>query len=123
MLTLFLIGLVATIATIVIIKVLKITGKWLKEYIAGKLKNKEKHKVAFADTREVVNEYIKNRVANSEVMSMEELEKICAATPYVSAMVDENGEIEEYEGINSNEINENCSARIKQQKGMIVLGV
>lgn len=123
MISLFLTGLLATIATIVIISVLIVSGKWLKNYIAGKLKNKEKHKVAFADTREVVNEYIKNKEDNSEEISMDDLEKMCAATPYVSALVDENGNIQDYEGINSGETNENFKARLKQQKGMIVVGV
>lgn len=121
MLTAFLIGLLAVVATIVIIAVAVICGKWLKEYVAKKLKNREKHKVAFADTREVVDDYIKSKAANSEEVSMDDLERMCEETPYVAAVVDEDGEISEYEGFTSAEYNENFKARMKQQKGMVVL--
>lgn len=121
MLTAFLIGLLAVVATIAIISVAVICGKWLKEYVAKKLKNREKHKVAFADTREVVDDYIKSKAANSEEVSMDDLERMCEETPYVAAVVDEDGEISEYEGFKSSEYNENFKARMKQQKGMVVL--
>lgn len=121
MLTAFLIGLLAVVAVIVTVVVTVIGGKWLKEYVAKKLKNREKHKVAFADTREVVDDYIKNKAANAEEVSMEDLEKMCSETPYVAAVVDEDGEISEYEGFRGEEYNENFRARMKQQKGMVVL--
>jgi len=53
---------------------------------------------------------------------MEELERMCDESPYVGAVVDENGEISEYEGFKASEINENFSARMKQQKGMVIVG-
>lgn len=121
MLTTFLLGLLAAVATIVVIAVAIISGKWLKEYVAKKLKNRENHKVAFADTREVVDDYIKSKAANSEEVSMEDLERMCEETPYVAAVVDEDGEISEYEGFTSSEYNENFKARMKRQKGMVVL--
>lgn len=121
MLTAFLLGLLSVVATIAIIVVAVICGKWLKEYVAKKLKNREKHKVAFADTKEVVDDYIKSKAANSEEVSMEDLERMCEETPYVAAVVDEDGEISEYEGFTSSEYNENFKSRMKQQKGMIVL--
>lgn len=121
MLTAFLIGLSAVVATIVIIAVTVICGKWLKEYVAKKLKNRKKHKVVFADTKEVVDDYIKNKVADSEEVSMEDLERMCEEIPYVAAVVDEYGEISEYEGFTSSEYNENFKTRMKQQKGMVVL--
>ncbi|MCR5701151.1 MAG: hypothetical protein K6G76_03280 [Lachnospiraceae bacterium] len=120
---LFLIGLLAAIETMVIITVALMGGKWLKEYVAKKLKNKKNQKVAFADTREVVDDYLKNKADASDELSMEELERMCEKTPYVSALVDENGEIGEYEGIYAEGCNENFEVRIKQQKGMIVVGV
>ena len=121
MLTAFLIGLLAVVAVIVTVVVAVIGGKWLKYYFDKKLNNREKHKVAFADTREVVDDYIKNKAANAEEVSMEDLEKMCSETPYVAAVVDEDGEISEYEGFRGEEYNENFRARMKQQKGMVVL--
>ena len=42
MFTAFLIGLLAVVAIIVTVVVAVIGGKWLKEYVAKKLKNREK---------------------------------------------------------------------------------
>lgn len=120
MLTAFLIGLLA-VAAITIIAVAVICGKWLKDYVAKKLKNRDKHKVAFADTREVVDDYIKSKAADFEAVSMDDLERVCEETPYVAAVVDEDGEISEYEGFTTSEYNENFKARMKQQKGMVIL--
>lgn len=117
----FLIGLVVIIAAIVVIVVAVICGKWLKEYVKKKLKNRKKHKVAFADTKEVVDDYIKHKADNSEEISMDDLEKMCESTPFVAAVVDGDGEISEYEGFSSSEYNENFKARMKQQKGMVIL--
>lgn len=121
MITAFLIGLLAVVAVIAVIVVAVICGKWLKQYVAEKLKNRDKHKVAFADTREVVDDYVKSKAANSEEISMDDLEKMCEETPYVAAVVDQDGEISEYEGITSSECNKNFKARMKQQKGMVIL--
>ncbi len=123
MLTLFLLGLMAVVATIVIIAVAVMGGLWLKDYIKKKLENRRKHKVAFADTREVVDEYLKNKAEQSDEISMEELERMCSKTPYVAAVVDENGNIDEYEGFTAAETNENFSENVKQQKGMLIVGV
>ncbi len=123
MLTLFLLGLMAVVATIVIIAVAVMGGLWLKDYIKKKLENRRKHKVAFADTREVVDEYLKDKAEQSDEISMEELERMCSKTPYVAAVVDENGNIDEYEGFTAAETNENFSENVKQQKGMLIVGV
>lgn len=53
----FAVGLMAAILTATIIHVVEVCGKWLKEYVSKKLKNKENHKVIFADTREVIVKY------------------------------------------------------------------
>lgn len=121
MLTLFLTGLLAAVAAIVIVAVVEISGKWLKEYVAKKLKNREKHKVAFADTREIVDEYLKNKAETSDEISMENLEKMCEEAPFVAAVINEDGEISEYEGFKAQDCNENFAARMKQQKGMIIV--
>jgi len=122
MLTLFLRGLLAVVATIVITVILMLGGKWLVNWAKEKIKNRNKHKAVFADTREVVDDYLKNKTDNSDDISMEELERMCDESPYVGAVVDENGEISEYEGFKASEINENFSARMKQQKGMVIVG-
>lgn len=117
---LFLTGLLIVLAAVTIIKILVMGGKWLKGYIENKLKQKEKHKVAFADTREVVDDYLKKQAEHSEEISMDDLERMCNETPFVSAYVDEEGNVTDYEGIKADEVNENFKARMKQQEGMLV---
>lgn len=121
MLALFLAGLLAIVGTIVITVVSVICGAWLKSFVVKKLRNRENHKVIFADTREVVDDYIKTKAANSSEISMEDLERMCEDAPYVAAVVDEYGEINEYEGIKSSEYNANFKQRMKQKNGMIIL--
>ena len=122
MLTLFLLGLLTVVTTIVVTAIQILGGKWLINWAKEKIKNRNKHKVVFADTREVVDDYLKNKADNSDEISMEELERMCDESPYVGAVVDENGEISEYEGFKASKINENFSARMKQQKGMVIVG-
>lgn len=121
MLNAFLLGLLAVAAYIFTIVVNVISANWLKDIVRRKLRNRDKHKVVFADTREVVDDYIKSKVANAKTIPMDELERLCSETPYVAAVVDEHGEISEYEGFKGKEYNENFKARIKQQKGMIIV--
>lgn len=122
--TAFLMGLLAATATIIVIKVAVMSGKWLMGYVIKKLKNYKNHKVAFADTREVVDDYIKSRAYNSEEISMEELERMCEEKPYTAAVIDEQGDIiGEYEGFMADSCNENFKAHMKQQEGMIIVGV
>lgn len=118
----FAVGLMAAILTATIIHVVEVCGKWLKEYVSKKLKNKENHKVIFADTREVIGDYLKKETEAAKEVSMDELERMCEETPYVSAMVDENGKIGEYERIQYEEENENFRNRMKQQDGMVIIG-
>ena len=66
MLTAFLMGLLAIVGVITVAVVVVISGRWLINYVKNKLKNREKHKVAFADVREIVDDYIRNKVNNSE---------------------------------------------------------
>jgi altronate dehydratase len=124
MLIAFLMGLLAAVAAIAVIAILVMGVKWLKGYVVEKLKNREKHKVAFADTREIVNDYISQKVDEAEEISMDDLEKMCAKTPYVAAIVDdETGEITDFEGIKANATDASFKARMKQQKGMVIIGV
>lgn len=121
MITAFLIGLLVGLATFVVTFILNITALWLVEFVKKKLRTRKNHKVAFADTREVVDDYIKNEVDGAKEISMEDLEKLCEESPYVAAVVDENGDIGEYEGFKTDKINENFSANIRKQHGMIIV--
>ena len=123
MLMAFLLGLLAAIGFMTVVFIDIMCAKWLKKKIQEKLKNREKHKVAFADSKEVVDDYLKNMANNATEMSMEDLERMCEETPFVAAVVDEDGEITEYEGFKAEEYDANFKTRMKQQKGMIICGV
>ena len=120
MLIAFLKGLLIVLAAVVIITIAVMCGKWVKGYIENLLKRKEKHKVAFADTREVVDDYLKKNAEQADEISMDDLERMCDETPFVSAYVDEEGNVTDYEGIKPEEVNANFKARMKQQEGMLV---
>lgn len=120
MLVAFLIGLAVVLATVAVIAIALMCGKWLKGYIQNRMKVKAKHKVAFADTKEVVDDYLKNKAEGADEISMDDLERMCNETPFVSAYVDEEGNVSDYEGIKAEEVDMNFKARMKQQEGMLV---
>ena len=120
MLAAFLTGLLMVLAVVAVITIAIMCVKWLKGYIENKLKQKQKHKVAFADTREVVDDYLKNKAEQADEISMDDLERMCDETPFVSAYVDEDGNVTDYEGIKANEVDTIFKARMKQQEGMLV---
>lgn len=124
MLTSFLIGLAIAVATAAIIYISCLCGKWLKEYIAKRLKQKEKHKVVFTDTRTVMDKSrkeVEEMVKNAHEISFDDLERMCDETPFVSAYVDEDGNITDYEKIKAEEIDENFYNRLKLQHDGIMI--
>ena len=121
MLLAFLLGLVFVAATITIIAIVLLTIKWVKNYISDRMKSHDAHKVVFAETREVVDEYLKNKSSQEEEISMDDLENLCDRVPFVSADIDEEGNISDFEGIKPKEVDEQLKYRMKQQKGMIIV--
>lgn len=121
MLLAFLLGLLAVVANIAVIAILLLTINWVKEYITKRMKSHNAHKVAFADTRETVGEYIKSKSVDAEEISMEELERMCDETPFVAADIDEDGNITRFEGIKAEDVDTQVKLRMKQQNGMIVI--
>lgn len=119
----FLIGLAIAIAAIAIITLVVLGVMWLKDFIKKKMAEKENHKVAFADTREIVDDYIKNKADNSDEISMDDLERMCNDTPYVAACIDnETGEISGYEAVKAEQVEAGLQNKLKEQEGMLVFG-
>lgn len=121
MLLAFLLGLLAVAATIAVIAIVLLTFNWIKDYITKRMKSHNAHKVAFADTRETVDEYVKNKSSEAEEVSMEDLERMCDETPFVAADIDEDGNITRFEGIKAEDVDTQVKLRMKQQNGMIVV--
>lgn len=68
-----------------------------------------------------MSDEFRREIANSREVSMDELERMDEKSPYIAAVLDENDEIEEYEGFKASEYNENFEARMKQMNGIIVV--
>ena len=119
----FLLGLLAVVAVVAVVALVVMGFLWLKDYIKKRLKEKENHKVAFVDTREVVDEYIQNKAKYSEVISMDDLERMCEETPFVSASIDnKTGEISDYEGVKTEEVESNLKSKIESNDGILIFG-
>ena len=116
MLLAFLLGLLAVAATIAVIAIVLLTFNWVKDYITKRMKSHNAHKVAFADTRETVDEYVKNKSSEAEEVSMEDLERMCDETPFVAADIDEDGNITEIQRTfpNSNGLDTNIRFNYKE---------
>ena len=121
MLLAFLLGLLAVAATIAVIAIVLLTINWVKDYITKRMRSHNAHKVAFADTRETVDEYVKSKSSDAEEVSMEHLERMCDETPFVAADIDEDGNITRFEGVKAEDVDPQVKLRMKQQNGMIVV--
>ena len=121
MLLAFVLGLILVLTAITVLSIVLMCAKWLKNYISEKLRQKKNHKVAFADTREIVDEYLKEKAEDADEISLDELERMCEKTPFVAAYVnEETGEIFDYEGIKADKVDSSFKAKMKQQAGMLI---
>lgn len=116
----FLLGLSLALVSLVIIAFVVFGVSQFINYIKEKRDTKKKHKVAFADTRMIADDYLKNKANDSKEISMEDLERICNEASYVSAIVDEEGNIDEFEGIKVKETDSQVKKLIKEKEGMII---
>lgn len=117
----FLLGLLAVAATIAIIKIIVMGAKWLKNYILKRKEANKNHRVVFADTRDVVDDYLKTKADEADEISMNELEELCEKTPFVAVDLDRNtDELENYEGIKAEQVDENFSANLKKHDGILI---
>jgi hypothetical protein len=121
MLLAFLLGLLAVAATIAVITIAVMGAKWLKNYILKRKEENKNHKVVFADTRDVVDDYLRSKADAAYEISMSELEEMCEKTPFVAVDLDRNtDELENYEGIKADEVDENFSVNMKKHEGILI---
>ena len=117
----FLAGLWAVIKIIVVILIPLLSAIWLKNKISEKMAKNKVHKVAFVDTREVVDEYLNDQINDLQGISMDDLEKMCEKTPYVTVNVDDEGEtLTDFEGLKANEIESKVKTLLKNEEGMVI---
>lgn len=119
----FILGLLTSVVSIFVLKGIILGFEWLKEYISEKRKEKEKHKVAFVSMKDAVDDTIRKKIEEAEEISMEELERMCEETPYVSCLVDsETGAISDYEGIKAEKEDAKLKAKMASERGVLIFG-
>ena len=117
-----LIALLAGLAIAAVIVITALTLKWLYNKISEKIKEKREHeKVVFVDTEEEIKNYFKEKVENSEAISMEDLEKMCEEKPYYTVIYDEEtGDLREQEAYKPEEVEEKVEEAMKEKQGILV---
>ena len=116
--TLFLIGAAAA----VLIGAIAFSIKWLFGYIKKRLAKNKGKKVVFAELQDIIDDEMKEKIKVSKTMSLEDLEKMCDETPYVSAVYDEeNDTVEDYEGFQAESVEDQFDQKMKENDGMIVV--
>lgn len=114
----FLIGAAAA----VLIGVIAFSIKWLVGYIKKRLAKNKGKKVVFAELQDIIDDEMKEKIKASKTMSLEDLEKMCDETPYVSAVYDEkNDTVEDYEGFQAESVEDQFDQKMKENDGMIVV--
>lgn len=116
--TLFLIGAAAA----VLIGAIAFSIKWLFGYIKKRLAKNKGKKVVFAELQDIIDDEMKEKIKASKTMSLDELERMCDETPYVSAVYDEeNDTVEDYEGFQAESVEDQFDQKMKENDGMIVV--
>ena len=109
-------------AAAVLIGVIAFSIKWLVGYIKKRLAENKGKKVVFAELQDIIDDEMKEKIKASKTMSLEDLEKMCDETPYVSAVYDEkNDTVEDYEGFQAESVEDQFDQKMKENDGMIVV--
>ena len=116
-------GIIHALLVVVAIIIGALTLKWIIGYIKKKYKEKKEHeKIVFADTEEVINDYLKEKIKETEPISMEELEKMCEDKPYVAAYYDEEtDELRDVEAFKPEDIDTKAKQYMEDSDGIIVV--
>lgn len=116
-----LIALAIIAGVAVIVYIAKLTLPKLKEYLKEREIKKERQKVAFGDTRKIINENAVEILKKAPKMTMQDLENICEETPYF--VVDYNPDTEEtadFTKIKTDEVGEDVESLMANKGGIVV---
>ena len=120
----FVASLLIGVASAVIVACVFMCAKWLKTYISKRIQERKSHNVqtAFIDTKEVVDDYLKNKVDAADEISMTELENLTSNTPFVAVDIDRtNNDLSNMEGMCPEEgTDSNFEAHMKQHQGILL---
>ena len=120
----FLLMILAGASAIALVYCLFMCAKWLKDYLTKRLKGRNSQKVntAFVDTKEVVDDYLKEKSESANEISMSGLESLVDKTPYVAVDINKSsGELSNLEGMCPIQGTDgNFSANMKKHQGILV---
>lgn len=112
---------VAGLIVAAVITIVYLTAKKLKELIQKRKEKNKKSKVAFGETRKIVEENAKEILANAPSMTMDDLEKTYEETPYFVVDYDPNtDEVSDYTTIKTESTDEKIESIMSQNGGIIL---
>lgn len=112
---------VAGLIVAAVITIVHLTAKKLKELIQKRKEKNKKSKVAFGETRKIVEENAKEILANAPSMTMDDLERTCEETPYFVVDYDPNtDEVSDYTTIKTESTDEKIESIMSQNDGIIL---
>ena len=112
---------VAGLIVAAVITIIYLTAKKLKELIQKRKEKNRKAKVAFGETRKIVEENAQEILANAPSMTMDDLERTCEETPYFVVDYDPNtDEVSDYTTIKTEGTDEKIENIMNQNDGIIL---
>lgn len=119
MITLIILGIAVAVAVVVYIAVLTLPK--LKSYLKSRKEKKERQKVAFGDTRKIINNNAEEILQKAPKMTREELERICEETPYFVVDVDtDTEETSDFTSIKTEETGKDLENFMQRNGGIVV---
>lgn len=112
---------VAGLIVAAVITIIYLTTKKLKELIQKRKEKNKKSKVAFGETRKIVEKNAQEILSNAPSMTMDELERTCKETPYFVVNYDPNtDDVSDYETIKTESTDEKIERIMNQNDGIIL---
>lgn len=112
---------VTSLATVAVVYIVYLTVKEIKKLVRKRLERKKKSKVAFGETRKILDENAKDILENEPSMTMEDLEEFCEETPYFVVDYDpDNDEVSDYTTIKADGVDERVDRLMHDNDGIVL---
>jgi hypothetical protein len=93
----------------------------LKAYLKSRKEKKARQKVAFGDTRKIINSNAEEILKNAPKMTMEDLERMCEDTPYFAVDMDiDTEELSDFTSIKTEEVGNDFDEFMDGNGGIVV---
>lgn len=112
---------VTSLATVAVVYIVYLTIKAIKDMIKKRLERKKKPKVAFGETRKILDENAKDILENESSMTMEDLEEFCEEAPYFVVDYDpDTDEVSDYTTIKVDGVDERVDRLMHDNDGIVL---